>query len=73
MQTQIESLCSQGAVALTNKRLVKELKNLFEAFIRLIATAIDEKSEYTGAHCENVPKLTMMLADAVEKLDYGKI
>lgn len=72
MQTQIESLCSQGAVALTNKRLVKELKNLFEAFIRLIATAIDEKSEYTGAHCENVPKLTMMLADAVEKVDYGK-
>jgi len=72
MQTQIESLCSQGAVALTNKRLVKELKNLFEAFIRLIATAIDEKSEYTGAHCENVPKLTMMLADAVEKVNYGK-
>ena len=25
MQTQIESLCSQGAVALTNKRLVIEL------------------------------------------------
>mgnify|MGYP001233899046 CR=1 FL=1 len=72
MQTEIESLCSQGAVALTNKRLVLELKNLFEAFIRLIATAIDEKSEYTGAHCENVPRITMMLADAVEKIDYGK-
>ena len=72
MQTQIESLCSQGAVALTNKRLVKELKTLFEAFIQLIAKAIDEKSPYTGGHCERVPEITMMLADAVEKVDYGK-
>ena len=56
MQEQIESLASQGAVALTNKRLVEELKTLFEAFIKLIATAIDKKSEYTGGHCERVPK-----------------
>ena len=72
MKTQIESLCSQGAVALTNKRLVQELKTLFESFIQLIAKAIDEKSEYTGGHCERVPEITMMLADAVEKVDYGK-
>ena len=72
MQSQIESLCSQGAVALTNKRLVKELKKLFEAFIKLIARAIDEKSPYTGGHCERVPEITMMLAEAVEKVDYGK-
>ena len=72
MQDQIESLASQGAVALTNKRLVLELKKLFEAFIKLIAQAIDEKSPYTGGHCERVPEITMMLADAVEKVDYGK-
>ena len=72
MQEQIESLASQGAVALTNKRLVEELKTLFEAFIKLIATAIDKKSEYTGGHCERVPVITMMLADAVAKIDYGK-
>ena len=72
MQTQIESLCSQGAVALTNKRLVQELKTLFESFIQLIAKAIDEKSPYTGGHCERVPEITMMLADAVEKVNYGK-
>ena len=34
MQEQVESLASQGAVALTNKRLVEELKTLFEAFIK---------------------------------------
>tara|TARA_B110000467_G_scaffold112465_1_gene102898 strand:- start:446 stop:2050 length:1605 start_codon:yes stop_codon:yes gene_type:complete len=72
MQEQVESLASQGAVALTNKRLVEELKTLFEAFIKLIATAIDKKSEYTGGHCERVPVITMMLADAVAKIDHGK-
>ena len=72
MEKQIISLASQGAVDLTNKRLVRELKNLFEAFIKLIATAIDKKSEYTGGHCERVPEITMMLADAVEKTKTGK-
>tara|TARA_Y100001970_G_scaffold69151_1_gene88205 strand:- start:3083 stop:4687 length:1605 start_codon:yes stop_codon:yes gene_type:complete len=72
MQEQIESLASQGAVALTNKRLVEELKTLFESFIKLIATAIDKKSEYTGGHCERVPVITMMLADAVAEISEGK-
>jgi len=72
MQEQVESLSSQGAVALTNKRLVEELKTLFEAFIKLIATAIDKKSEYTGGHCERVPVITMMLADALENTKDGK-
>ena len=71
MESQIISLASQGAVALTNKRLVEELKTLFESFIQLIATAIDKKSEYTGGHCERVPEITMMLADAVEKTQEG--
>ena len=48
------------------------LKTLFESFIQLIAKAIDEKSPYTGGHCERVPEITMMLADAVEKVNYGK-
>ena len=72
MAEQVESLASQGAVALTNKRLVEELKKLFEAFIKLIATAIDKKSEYTGGHCARVPVITMMLADAVAKMKEGK-
>jgi len=72
MQEQVESLASQGAVALTNKRLVEELKTLFESFIKLIATAIDKKSEYTGGHCERVPVITMMLADAVAEISEGK-
>ena len=60
-----ESLASQAAVALTNRLLVSQLEELFESFIKLINLAIDEKSPYPGGHCQRVPALTMMLADAV--------
>lgn len=60
----VESLASQAAIALTNRQLINQLEALFEAFVGLINTAIDDKSPYTGGHCERVPVLTMMLADA---------
>lgn len=62
-----ESLASQAAVALTNQRLIRDLETLFKSFIQLIATAIDEKSPYTGSHCRRIPVLTMMLAEAVHE------
>jgi len=68
-----KSLASQAAVALTNKRLIEELRELFESFIQLIATAIDKKSAYTGGHCARVPKLTLMLAEAASKQDGGPL
>lgn len=70
-QRLVESLASQAAVALTNQNLISGLKNLFESFIKLIADAIDEKSPYTGGHCQRVPELTMMLADAAIKTKKG--
>lgn len=68
-----ESLASQAAIALTNKRLIDDLKNLFDAFVKLIATAIDEKSPYTGGHCRRVPQLTMMLAEAANRIQTGPL
>ena len=72
MQKMVESLASKGAIVLTNKRLIAQLKNLFESFIKLIAIAIDKKSPYTGGHCERVPEIAMLLADAVERNKEGK-
>lgn len=43
-----------------------------EAFIKLIAQAIDDKSPYTAGHCNRVPELGMMLAEAAEKCDSGQ-
>jgi len=69
----LESLASQAAVALTNRILIQQLEGLFESFVNLINTAIDDKSPYTGGHCERVPVLTMMLAEAVNRTRQGPL
>ena len=66
-----ESLASQAAIALTNNKLIGQFRGLFESFINLMSEAIDKKSPYNGAHCRRVPMLTMMIADAACKADYG--
>jgi HD-GYP domain-containing protein (c-di-GMP phosphodiesterase class II) len=70
-QQLVESLASQAAIVLTNRRLILQLEVLFEAFIQLINRAIDDKSPYTGGHCARVPVLTMMLAEAVTRTQVG--
>ena len=69
----VEALSSQAAVALTNRMLILHLEELFESFIGLINHAIDDKSPYTGGHCNRVPDLTMMLADAVNRCNAGPL
>lgn len=68
-----ESLASQAAIAITNRQLIIQLEKLFESFIQLINTAIDEKSPYTGGHCQRVPLLTMLLAEAVNETSSGPL
>ncbi|MEM7564538.1 MAG: HD domain-containing phosphohydrolase, partial [Pseudomonadota bacterium] len=68
-----ESLASQAAVALTQRRLITELQVLFESFIKMIASAIDDKSPYTGGHCRRIPVLTMMLAEAAHQTRDGPL
>ena len=76
-QALIISLASQAAVAVTNTRLIHDLEQLLESFIQVIASAIDEKSPYTGGHIERVANLTMMIADYINQINsndlYGKL
>ncbi len=72
-QSLAESLASQAAIAITNRNLMMQLETLFESFISLINLAIDEKSHYTGGHCQRVPALTMMLAEAANAAHDGPL
>ena len=44
-------------------------RRLMDSFIQLIAQAIDDKSAYTGGHCERVPELALMLAEHASASD----
>lgn len=72
-QRLVESLASQAAIALNNRLLLEQMEKLFESLIELINTAIDEKSPYTGGHCQRVPVLTMMLAEAAARVTEGPL
>jgi HD-GYP domain-containing protein (c-di-GMP phosphodiesterase class II) len=72
-QHMAESLAGQAAVALTNRLLIIQLEQLFESFMNLINAAIDDKSPYTGGHCQRVPSLTMMLAEAAHRAQSGPL
>jgi len=60
----VGALTGSASVSLETKQLLKAQKDLFEALIQLIASAIDAKSPYTGGHCARVPVLTKMLVQA---------
>ncbi len=60
----IQALSGFAAVSLESRQLMMMQQALLDAFIKLIAGAIDSKSPYTGGHCQRVPELTKMLAQA---------
>ncbi|MDP5214075.1 transporter substrate-binding domain-containing protein [Pseudoalteromonas tunicata] len=62
---EIEELAdSIAAMVLSIQQHEQNQKDLMDSFIELIAQAIDDKSPYTAGHCERVPELGMMLAQA---------
>ena len=66
-----ESLASQAAVSITNAKLIANMTELFEAFVKVMATAIDEKSPVTGGHIRRVAELTLTMAEVIHDLDEG--
>lgn len=60
----VQAVSGAAAVSIESQRLQARQKQLLDAFIQLLAGAIDAKSPYTGNHCQRVPALTLMLAEA---------
>lgn len=48
-------------------------KELMDAFIKLIAEAIDAKSPYTGGHCKRVPVIATMLVKEASRSEEGTL
>lgn len=66
-QEKAAALASQASVILTQQRLIVEMKDLFEAFIKAIAVSIDEKSKHTGGHIQRVTELCIMIAKKINQ------
>ncbi len=68
-ETVINSMASLAAISITNEQLLEDIKDLFESFVQVMVTAIDNKTPYNASHTENVTNLTLDLAKAVNKHD----
>ena len=67
------SLASQAAVALQNSRLLASIENLFEGFVRASVVAIEERDPTTCGHSARVARLTLALAEAVNRTTTGPL
>jgi len=61
----IQAVGALAAVSIENALLYKEIENLFEAFVRYSATAIDERDPCTGGHSRRVVLYSVGLAAAL--------
>ncbi|HHQ49163.1 MAG TPA: GAF domain-containing protein, partial [Acidobacteria bacterium] len=63
----LRALAAQAAVVIENSRLVLEIQQLFEAFVRAAVTAIEQRDPPTSGHSARVAVYTVNLARAVDR------
>ncbi|OQQ10489.1 phosphohydrolase [Vibrio splendidus] len=75
VHSRIEEIHQLGLSVIRGSHSFKEFEQrqneFFDSMIQLIARAIDEKSHYTAGHCNRVPEIALMLAEAAEKSNKG--
>lgn len=72
-QKVIESLASQAAIALTNAQLLRDIENLFNSFVQVMATAIDARTPYNANHTRRVALLARATAEAINAVQDGPL
>ena len=66
------SLAGQAAISLENNILYKEIKDIFEKFIKAATVAIEARDPTTSGHSERVSKLSREFAIQLNKINEGK-
>lgn len=67
----IMALSSQAGIALENMQYVEEIRTLFDSFVSVLVTAIDERTPYNANHSRNVAIFTERFAHAVNECKKG--
>ena len=50
----VSSAASQAAITIQNVRYLDEIKELFHSFVRVMSSAIDERTPYNGSHTRHM-------------------
>ncbi len=63
----VGALASQAAVAVENAKLYEDIEKLFEGFVTAAVTAIESRDPTTHGHSGRVARMSVGLAEAVER------
>ena len=50
----VESIASQAAITVQNVRYIQQIKNLFHSFVKVMSSAVDERTPYNGSHTRHM-------------------
>jgi HD-GYP domain-containing protein (c-di-GMP phosphodiesterase class II) len=67
----LTTLSSQAAIAFENTKLLQDIKNLFDSFVKASVTAIESRDPTTSGHSGRVAVLTVGIAEKVDCLETG--
>ncbi len=68
----LASFASQAAIAVENAQLQAEIQAMFEGFVDASVHAIEQRDPTTSGHSRRVSKLTVSLAQVVDRVDSGR-
>ncbi|MCP4762239.1 MAG: GAF domain-containing protein [archaeon] len=67
----LEAIAGQAAVAIENNRLINQIQNQFEEFVKASVTAIESRDPATSGHSFRVAELCKEMARAVDNIKEG--
>jgi len=67
----MEAVASQAAIAIENNRMIRQIENQFEEFVRASVTAIESRDVATSGHSFRVAEICTRLAHAVNQATDG--
>ena len=50
----LESIASQAAITIQNVRYIQEIQELLRSFVRVMSSAVDQRSPYNGSHTRHM-------------------
>lgn len=59
----VESVASQAAITIQNVRYIKEIKELYQSFVRVMSSAIDERTPYNASHARHMAQCGSRFVD----------
>jgi HD-GYP domain-containing protein (c-di-GMP phosphodiesterase class II) len=67
----MEAIASQAAIALENNRLLKQIENQFQEFVKASVTAIESRDPATSGHSFRVAEICIAMARAINEVEEG--